>query len=138
MDIRITKFYFKSHLREIERRFKEVKDLGSGPVEEWIKGLDGEKRDSVQDAMRWEQWEAKGGLKKVNLRPSSRLAASQRNVTATTAVPVTNQQSFYGSQFATTSSVDLPTPTYEPRMQFSPSKQISYYSNANVPATDNL
>lgn len=76
--IRITKHYWKSHIESIRKRFEEVKNLGSGPVEEWIKGLEEERNGRVQDAMRWEQWEAKGGLKKVNFRFPPRSTPSQK------------------------------------------------------------
>ena len=77
-EIQITKYFYKPHLQEIERRFNKVKELGPGSVEEWIKGLDGERKESLQDAIRWEQWEAKGGLRKVNSRPSAKASTVQK------------------------------------------------------------
>ncbi len=38
----------------------------------------------MNDALRWEQWEAKGGLKKVNMRPQLKVAAP---LTVTAAIP---------------------------------------------------
>lgn len=46
-----------------------ARELGSASADEWIKGLDGEGKDRLSESVRWEQWEAKGGLKKVNFRP---------------------------------------------------------------------
>lgn len=86
----MTKYFYKPHLEEIKKRFQAVKDLGSGSVEEWIKGLKGEQRDLVQDASRWEQWETKGGLKKVNMKPPLRTTASQRDFVATNTSPATD------------------------------------------------
>lgn len=65
----LTKHYYKPHIQEIKQRLKGARDLGSASADEWIKGLDGEGKDRLIEAVRWEQWEAKGGLKKVNLRP---------------------------------------------------------------------
>lgn len=56
----------------MESRLEEVKELGPATAEEWIKGLDREGKDRLNDSARWEQWEAKGGLKKVNSRPQPR------------------------------------------------------------------
>lgn len=68
----LTKVYYKPHLQAMESRLEEVKELGTATAEEWIKGLDREGKDRLNDSARWEQWEAKGGLKKVNSRPQPR------------------------------------------------------------------
>lgn len=73
-EVQLTKHYYKPHIEEIKRQFDHVKDLGSASAEEWIKGLDSEGKARSSDAARWEQWEAKGGLKKVNARPNGRSA----------------------------------------------------------------
>ena len=91
----------------------EVKELGSGPVEEWIKGLDAEKKTSMQDAARWEQWEAKGGLKKVNQRPSARSGPSQKHPIATAALPISSQPTTPSLQHAGTRSFDYATTAYD-------------------------
>ncbi len=72
----MTKHYYKPHIREIMRQFDDVKDLGPASAEEWIKGLDGEGKERLNDAIRWEQWEARGGLKKVNQRPHLKALAT--------------------------------------------------------------
>lgn len=74
LEVQLTKYYYKPHVEDIKRQFDHVKDLGSASAEEWIKGLDAEGKDRSSDAARWEQWEAKGGLKKVNARPNGRSA----------------------------------------------------------------
>ena len=73
-EVQLTKCYYKPHVEDIKRRFDHVKELGSASAEEWIKGLDSEGKDRSIDAARWEQWEAKGGLEKVNARPNGRSA----------------------------------------------------------------
>ena len=87
-DVRIKKFYYKPHLQEIQKRFKEAKELSVGSLDEWLKGLDGQQREHTQDVTRWEQWEAKGGLKKVNARPLPKPNAPVRRVSATTNTPM--------------------------------------------------
>ena len=59
----------------MERRLDKVKELGPATAEEWIKGLDREGKERLNDSARWEQWDAKGGLKKVNSRPQPRKSA---------------------------------------------------------------
>jgi len=61
------KRYYKPHLEDIRRRFDDVKELGAAPAEEWMKGLAGQGQKRLEDAIRWEQWESKGGLKKLNM-----------------------------------------------------------------------
>jgi len=67
--LQLIKHYHKPHIKEIKRQLDDVKELGPASAEEWIKGLDGEGKERINDSIRWEQWEAKGGLKKVNQRP---------------------------------------------------------------------
>lgn len=82
-DTQIAKFYYKPHIRIQKRQLTEVRELGSASAEEWIKGLPGEGKDHVGDAIRWEQWEAKGGLKKVNARPPIKAATAFASAPAT-------------------------------------------------------
>ena len=74
--MQLTKYYYKPHVEQLKRQLDDVKDLGPASAEEWIKGLDGEGKERINDAMRWEQWEAKGGLKKVNHRPHLKVLAT--------------------------------------------------------------
>ena len=71
----LVKHFYKPHIEDIKRRLTHVQDLGPGSAEEWIKGLDTEGKERASDAARWELWEAKGGLKKVNAKPPPRIAA---------------------------------------------------------------
>lgn len=63
------KHYYKPHIEDIKKRLNEAKCLGAASAEEWFKGLPTEGKGRIDDATRWEQWEFKGGLKKINLRP---------------------------------------------------------------------
>jgi hypothetical protein len=75
-DVKLTKHFYKPQVEEIQRRFHEARELGNASAEEWVKGLESEGRDRCNDAARWEQWEAKGGLKKVNSRPNQKPISS--------------------------------------------------------------
>ncbi|MCJ1236060.1 hypothetical protein MMC14_004037 [Varicellaria rhodocarpa] len=71
----LAKHFYKPHIEDIKRRLYHAQDLGPGSAEEWIKGLDTVGKERTSDAARWELWESKGGLKKVNAKPPPRIAA---------------------------------------------------------------
>ena len=60
--IQISKHFFKPHIEELKQEFDSVKAMGSAAAEEWIKGLEGRGRERRNDALRWERWEASGGV----------------------------------------------------------------------------
>ncbi|KAL8712421.1 MAG: hypothetical protein Q9220_003269 [cf. Caloplaca sp. 1 TL-2023] len=66
----ISKHYYQPHIQEIKRQLDNARDLGAASADEWSKGLHDEGKERINDAIRWEQWEAKGGLRKVNMRPN--------------------------------------------------------------------
>ena len=66
--LKMEKHYYKPHIEDIKRRLAEARALGAPSVEEWMKGLTSEGKERHDDAVRWEQWEARGGLKKVNAK----------------------------------------------------------------------
>lgn len=59
----LTKHFLKSQVEALKSRFGEVKALGPAAAEEWMKGLDGNGKEKIADAARWEQWELAGGLR---------------------------------------------------------------------------
>lgn len=65
----LAKRFYKPAIRDITGAFEDAKTLGKASAEEWIKGLANQGQQRVEDVIRWEQWESKGGLKKVNSRP---------------------------------------------------------------------
>lgn len=69
VNVKLIKHYYKPQIEDIKRQFEIIRDLGDASAEEWTKGLETEGKDRCNEATRWEQWEAKGGLKKVNMRP---------------------------------------------------------------------
>jgi hypothetical protein len=70
--IQLVKYFFKPHIEEMKRKLEEVKSMGSATAEEWFKGLDATGKEKIQDAARWEQWEANGGLRALNSRHSAK------------------------------------------------------------------
>lgn len=69
----IVKRFYKPHVQQIKKQLDDVTELGAASADEWSKGLPAEGKERINDAIRWEQWEAKGGLKKVNTRPQARV-----------------------------------------------------------------
>lgn len=68
--LRMTKSYYKPDVKEIKRQFESAKELGVASAEEWTKGLAHQGQQYLEDIIRWEQWDSKGGLKNVNSRPN--------------------------------------------------------------------
>ncbi|KAL8658117.1 MAG: hypothetical protein Q9226_001267 [Calogaya cf. arnoldii] len=69
------KRFYKPHVQQIRQRLDDVQELGTASADEWSKGLGEEGKERMNEVLRWEQWEAKGGLKKVNARPPVKAAA---------------------------------------------------------------
>lgn len=67
------KHYFKPHIEDIQKRLNEARSLGAASADEWFKGLPTEGKARIDDSTRWEQWEFKGGLKKINVRPPPKI-----------------------------------------------------------------
>lgn len=72
----MTKHYYKPDVDEIKRQFEIAKELGVASAEEWTKGLAHQGQQCLEDVIRWEQWDSKGGLKSVNLRPNPKAVMS--------------------------------------------------------------
>ena len=116
IDVQLTKVYWKPHIEEIKRQYQEVLELGSASAEEWVKGLDSKGRERLNDAARWEQWEAKGALIKVNSQPSSKaraFALKQAFMTGSSASTKPAVQTVPGSEAVSHSAPSLlPTNGY--------------------------
>lgn len=67
--MQLSKRYYRVHIDEIRNRLNHARELGKPSAEEWFKGLETDGKERLEDVVRWEQWEAKGGLKKVNQPP---------------------------------------------------------------------
>lgn len=72
-----TKYFFNDQIEEMKCKFEEVKSLGPGVAEEWIKGLEGNGKEKLADAARWEQFELSGGLRHLKNSPQQRMSTGQ-------------------------------------------------------------
>lgn len=61
-DLQITKFFWSSDIEELKQEFTLVRNMGQGAAEEWLKGLEGRAADRRYDSLKWEKWEASGGI----------------------------------------------------------------------------
>ena len=91
--IQISKYFFKPHIEDLKQEFDNVKSMGSAAAEEWIKGLEGRGRERRNDALRWERWEASGGVSRMRDLASDDIRKPERqssghSVHATSLVPV--------------------------------------------------
>ena len=77
--LQIVKRFYKPHVQQIKQKLDNVRELGAASAEEWGKGLAEEGKERINDAIRWEQWEAKGGLRKVNMPPQAKVIAPALN-----------------------------------------------------------
>ena len=57
------KHFYKTHLQAIVAQLDAVRAMGSGPAEEWLKGLPNQGKERIADSARWERWEASGALR---------------------------------------------------------------------------
>ncbi|KAK4229502.1 hypothetical protein QBC38DRAFT_471980 [Podospora fimiseda] len=64
-DLQLTKYFSLAHVKVLETEFSAVKDMGSGTIAEWLKGLGGRGKDARQDASKWEKYESSGGTAKM-------------------------------------------------------------------------
>ncbi|KAL8730608.1 MAG: hypothetical protein Q9166_003921 [cf. Caloplaca sp. 2 TL-2023] len=83
----MVKRYYKLHVQRIRQELDDVRELGSASADEWSKGLAEEGKQRINDAIRWEQWEAKGGLKRVNTRPQIKVTAPSTVTSITSTLP---------------------------------------------------
>ncbi|KAI9740536.1 MAG: hypothetical protein M1834_005117 [Cirrosporium novae-zelandiae] len=74
-DVVMTKYYLKEHIDDVKKELEEVKGMGTGTAEEFMKGLEQRGKDKMTDAARWEQWESNGGLRTINSRQNAKRPA---------------------------------------------------------------
>jgi len=124
--LKLTKYYYKPQLDEMQSRMEDVQGLGPAATEEWFKGLEEKGKLLNDDAARLEHWELQGGLAKI---PHLK-AASSNNAFASHRAPVTTRPdhanppgitSALTQLSATTGSSVLPPFTVEPR-----GKQVAF------------
>ncbi|KAK0730546.1 hypothetical protein B0H67DRAFT_548476 [Lasiosphaeris hirsuta] len=88
-DIQVTKLFSPSDVEPLKQEFLAVKDMGSGTVDEWLKGLGGRGTNLRNQTSKWEKWESSGGLAKLALQLyPGRLERSSASQTANHSVLV--------------------------------------------------
>ena len=108
--MRIDKRFYKPHVEKIKQELDAVRELGTASADEWSKGLADEGKERISDAMRWEQWEAKGGLKKVNARPQPKAAVAPAVKAVPSSLPKRpNAPDWEGLERQSTHTTMLPT-----------------------------
>ena len=65
--VQITKNFFQPQIEDIKQQFLNVKSMGSATAEEWLKGLDDRGKERRNDSIRWERWEAGGGVARMRI-----------------------------------------------------------------------
>lgn len=61
----LTKIFLSEQVETLKDEFLSVKTLGTGAVEEWLKGLEERGKEKRLDADRWGKWELSGGLHQI-------------------------------------------------------------------------
>lgn len=61
----LAKLFWSADVENVTGEFETVRKLGSAATEEWLKGLDGRRRERQNDSSRWENWAASGGITQV-------------------------------------------------------------------------
>ncbi|KAK8197244.1 uncharacterized protein BKA78DRAFT_75054 [Phyllosticta capitalensis] len=61
-NVKISKWYWRDHVRDIQRQSEEARSLGPAAGEEWLKGLEHVGKQRLIDAERWERWERTRGM----------------------------------------------------------------------------
>jgi hypothetical protein len=92
--IQITKNFFHAQVEDIKREFLEVKAMGSATAEEWFKGLDDRGKGRRNDAIRWERWQASGGVARIHItepQEASNPTALRGNFAVTPPAPISTQ-----------------------------------------------
>ncbi|KAL8690691.1 MAG: hypothetical protein Q9218_003918 [Villophora microphyllina] len=85
--MQIGKRFYKLHVQNIKKQLDDVRELGAASADEWGKGLAEEGKERINDAIRWEQWESKGGLRKVNARPQAKATPTSTISSAPLSLP---------------------------------------------------
>lgn len=63
----VTKRYYKPDVDRLMQSLEATRTLGPAAVEEWIKGLETARKDSLKKSQSWELWEAQGKLHELGM-----------------------------------------------------------------------
>jgi hypothetical protein len=64
-NVQVTKIFLASDVHEVKQEFISVKTLGSGTMEEWLKGLKPRGQVRLNECRKWEKWANLGFLQQV-------------------------------------------------------------------------
>ncbi|KAG9253599.1 uncharacterized protein F5Z01DRAFT_675007 [Emericellopsis atlantica] len=81
----IVKMYWKSHVTQIEANFQRVKLLGTGALEEWLKGLQLRQSSMLKDMDRLESWAVEDGFTTMKRQVAATLKQPPSAVSASAA-----------------------------------------------------
>lgn len=127
--LRMTKHYYKPDVEGIKIQFRTAKELGVASAEEWTKGLAHQGQQCLDEVIRWEQWDSKGGLKSLKSRPYSKAVISR--VKGETHSDRSSTQSV---AFSTKSQGDqtspLATSASTPSVQYTKNPKVSVHGGA--------
>ncbi|KAH6619876.1 hypothetical protein B0J18DRAFT_445923 [Chaetomium sp. MPI-SDFR-AT-0129] len=60
-----TKLFLKADVENLQEEFSRVQEMGQGTISEWLKGLTSRGSDAQHQPVKWERWEASGGVSKM-------------------------------------------------------------------------
>jgi hypothetical protein len=69
--LQVLKYYFQSHVREVQEDFHNLKKRGSHVAEEWFRTVEAKGKDILVDVLKWEKWESQGGLASLWEKPAN-------------------------------------------------------------------
>lgn len=72
-----SKRFLSTDVKELEQEFFSVKELGTGTMEEWMKGLPVRGQKRLNEAKKWEKWAAAGHLQQVRAMTGPYLPANK-------------------------------------------------------------
>ncbi len=84
----VAKLFFKPHVEDIKKEFFEIKAMGPGTAEEWLKGLDKRGKEKRNDAFKWERWEQTGGVRR--MQSSERTWLQETDIQSKLAIATTS------------------------------------------------
>lgn len=98
-DVQVTKLFLASDVQEIKQELIAVKSLGSGTVEEWLKGLAPRGQARLNEYRKWEKWANAGSLQQVRRVTDPYSLNSATPSQPTTATAVSNQGKLHNTTY---------------------------------------
>jgi hypothetical protein len=77
-DVLLSKVYYKPIVESIKDQFNRIKTENPDTAKSWVEKLEKKNEARAERVLKWELWETKGGLKKVNVRPGAKRSPAPR------------------------------------------------------------